>query len=133
MPWLTASAHNIYLDMLSAAVQLRHPCDEAHHLASVAVTERVDEHKVWAGIIEVFELVGHPTAKLCYAWAEMTTDSERQFVAVLGSRLIHSPHEAVKAWMASKHVVVHPVFDHPSRIPAESTQGEKPYTPLEAH
>lgn len=125
MPWFTVSAHNTYLDMLSAAVQLRHPCAEAHHLASVAVTERVDERKVWAGIIEVFELVDHPTAKLCYAWAEMTENSERRFVAVLGNRLIHSPHEAVKAWMASKHVVVHPVFEHSSHLPAETRGGEQ--------
>jgi hypothetical protein len=50
------------------------------------------------GIVEVFELHGHPTASRLYAWSHATDDLEkRRHVTVLHSNLITSPILAVRA------------------------------------
>lgn len=37
-----------------------------------------------AGEVEVFDLLGHPTASRCYAWSHTTEGERRRFAAVLG-------------------------------------------------
>ena len=53
---------------------------------------------VWKGVVEQFELVGHPKAKRCYAWSHRDgpIDSEERFVAVLELPPVDSPQSAVK-------------------------------------
>jgi hypothetical protein len=54
---------------------------------------------VWDGIVEVFDLVGHPTALRVYAWAHDTDDpnNPRRHVTVLHSHPIKSAEDAVRA------------------------------------
>jgi len=54
---------------------------------------------VWEGIVEVFELVGHPKAPKDYAWSHDTDDPKkpRRHVTVLHITPILSAEAAVKA------------------------------------
>jgi hypothetical protein len=55
---------------------------------------------VWEGIVEVFDLVGHPTAFRVYAWTHDTDDdpdNPRRHVTVLHSHPIKSAEDAVRA------------------------------------
>jgi hypothetical protein len=49
---------------------------------SVPVKEVFDGQTAWEGNVEVFELVGHPTAKQAYAWSYQDRD-ETKFAAGL--------------------------------------------------
>src|SRR5207253_9188787 len=71
---------------------------EAHHVESVPVKETFQGKTVWEGIVEVFELHGHPTASRIYAWAHDTDDPERpkRHVTVLHCHPITSAKEAVR-------------------------------------
>ena len=42
---------------------------KAKHVQSVPVIERFQGQIVWDGIVEVFDLSGHPKANRIYAWA----------------------------------------------------------------
>lgn len=72
---------------------------EARHLESVPVKESFQGRTVWEGIVEVFELIGHPKANRVYAWAHDTDDPEhpRRHVAVLHIHPVTSPEAAVRA------------------------------------
>ena len=49
------------------------------------------------GVVQVFELHEHPTAKRCYAWSHETDEGKRRFVAVLHQWPVASPVAAVRA------------------------------------
>ena len=66
-------------------------------LESVPVKETFQDHTVWEGTVQVFELQGHPTATRCYAWSYPTKGRKRRFVAVLHQGPVDSPEKAVRA------------------------------------
>jgi hypothetical protein len=72
---------------------------EAAHIESVPVTETFQGKTAWKGIVEVFELHGHPTARKVYAWAHDTDDpvKPRRHVTVLHLHPISSARDAVRA------------------------------------
>jgi hypothetical protein len=72
---------------------------EATHLESVPVTEKFRGKTIWDGVVEVFELKGHPQTNRVYAWAHETDDPQgkRQHVTVLHSHPVTSPQTAVRA------------------------------------
>jgi hypothetical protein len=72
---------------------------ESRHIESVPVKEVFQGKTVWEGIVEVFELIGHPTASRAYAWAHETDDPQkpRRHVTVLHVAPIDSPIAAVRA------------------------------------
>lgn len=70
---------------------------EATHIESVAVKETFKGETVWEGIVEVFDLVGHPTAHRAYAWAHDGKHPKESSVAVLHKELITSAAAAVRA------------------------------------
>lgn len=71
---------------------------ESTWVESVAVTERFHGETAWSGHVSVFDLVGHPTARRCYAWShEVPGTTRRRFVAVLAVGPVNSPEMAVKA------------------------------------
>ena len=80
-----------------AAVENLHHC-QATFREVVPVTESFEGKPVWEGEVHVFDLTGHPTASVCYAWASPVEDSDKQeFYAVLHIPPVISPHEAVRA------------------------------------
>ena len=75
----------------------RHGCDSTH-AKSVPVKETFEGQTAWEGIVEVFDLEGHPTATRCYAWSHALEGTEiRRYVAVLHHGPIDSPENAVRA------------------------------------
>jgi len=107
---VTVSARTIYIELLAKAIETKHRCKPVH-LESVPVTEVANGQTIWTGMVQVFELTDHPTAKRCFAWIEVPTNFQRQFVMVLQKGLVISPETAVKAWLGSKTVTVSPVQD----------------------
>ena len=65
---------------------------------SVPVRETFGGKPVWEGVVQVFDLSGHPTATRAYAWSSPIEGStKRRFFAVLHTARINSPVEAVRA------------------------------------
>lgn len=85
------------LDALLAAIKHLHGVD-ATWVESVPVTETFNGETVWSGVVQVFELIGHPTAKRAFAWShEGSAPGKRRFVAVLHAATCDSPQRAVQA------------------------------------
>ena len=87
-----------YLEELRDVIRHLHG-GEATHVESVPVKETFQGQTVWEGIVEVFDLHGHPAANRVYAWAHETENSERpkRHIAVLHIGPVTSPQEAVRA------------------------------------
>lgn len=81
---------------LRDAIRHLHGC-ESRHVETVRVHEKHEGKTVWEGDIEVFGVVGHPSAMIVYAWSETTTGTKRRFFAVLGVPPVDSPAKAVQA------------------------------------
>lgn len=89
---------------LSGVIKQLH---KAHpkHLESVPVTEIFQGKTVWDGIVEVFELYGHPQTHRVYAWTYETCDpfKPRKSVTVLHIPPVVSPKTAVQAAIVQEH------------------------------
>ena len=72
---------------------------EATHIESVPVKEEFQGKTVWEGIVEVFDLHGHPKAARVYAWAHETDNPQKpvRHVTVLHLHPIKSAQDAVRA------------------------------------
>jgi hypothetical protein len=70
---------------------------ESKHVESVPVKEIFQGQMVWEGIVEVFELHGHPKAPKLYAWSHDTDSPKKRHVTVLHVAPITSAVEAVRA------------------------------------
>ena len=72
---------------------------KATHIESVPVKETFEGRTVWEGIVEVFELHGHPKAPKVYAWAHDTDNPQKpkRHVTVLHIHPVTSPILAVRA------------------------------------
>jgi len=87
-----------YLEELRDAIRQLHGA-EATHVESVPVKETFRGETVWEGIVEVFDLSGHPTAHRAYAWAHETDNPDKpiRHVTVLHLHPIKSAQDAVRA------------------------------------
>jgi hypothetical protein len=86
-----------YIEELRDVIRRLHGV-ESKHFESVPVKETFQGKTVWEGVVEVFELVGHPKAPWVYAWAHETDDPKKpRFVTVLHTGPITSPILAVRA------------------------------------
>jgi hypothetical protein len=70
---------------------------ESRHVETVPIHETFKGQTVWDGEVEVFDLIGHPSASRAYAWSYGTTGTKRQFFAVLHVPPVDSPVAAVRA------------------------------------
>src|SRR2546426_11600840 len=87
-----------YVDELRDVIRRLHGV-ESKHLESVSVKETFRGKTVWEGIVEVFELRGHPKAPKVYAWAHNSDDPKkpRRHVTVLHIPPVVSAVLAVRA------------------------------------
>jgi hypothetical protein len=69
---------------------------ESRHLESVPIKETFQGKTVWEGVVEVFELIGHPTAQKAYAWTH-DANGKKRHVTVLHVDKVTSPLLAVRA------------------------------------
>ncbi len=72
---------------------------ESTHVESVPVKEVHKGETVWEGMVEVFDLIGHPKTDRAYAWAHETGDKakRKRHVTVLHIPPVTSPAAAVRA------------------------------------
>jgi hypothetical protein len=85
-----------YLEELRDVIRRLHGA-EATHVESVPVKEVFKGETVWEGVVEVFDLVGHPKASRVYAWAHDGERPKESSVAVLHIAPITSAAAAVRA------------------------------------
>jgi hypothetical protein len=86
-----------YGEQLRSALESQHG-GVATHVESVPVKETFQGQTVWEGVVEVFDLEGHPKATRAYAWSSPIEGSDkRRFYAVLHLGGIRSPKDAVRA------------------------------------
>ena len=60
------------IDKIRDAVETMHGC-KAVHFASEMVVELYRGEVAWDGVVETFDLTGHPKAKRCHAWSYRET------------------------------------------------------------
>jgi hypothetical protein len=70
---------------------------ESRHVESVSIKEEFQGKTVWEGVVEVFELIGHPKASRLYAWSHDANGAKKRHVTVLHLAPIDSPEAAVRA------------------------------------
>ena len=87
-----------YLDELRDVIRELHGA-EATHVRSVPIKETFKGQTVWEGVVEVFDLFGHPSAARVYAWSHDTDnpDNPKKHVTVLHIPPVVSPAMAVRA------------------------------------
>jgi hypothetical protein len=93
-----------YIEELREAIRHLHGA-QATHIESVPVKETFEGRTVWEGIVEVFELHGHPKAPRVYAWAHGTDDPQKpkRHVTVLHIHPVTSPILAVRAAIVQEY------------------------------
>ncbi len=86
-----------YIDELRDVIKRLHGV-ESTHVESVSIKEVFQGKTVWDGIVEVFEIHGHPKAPKIYAWAYETDNPKKpKHVTVLHIGAVTSPLLAVRA------------------------------------
>ena len=72
---------------------------KARHLRSRVITEGFEGDHIWDGVVEVFELDGHPRAKRCYAFL-LVEDGKAVIKTVMGVSQVNSALSAVRMAIA---------------------------------
>lgn len=91
-----------FKDDLKKAILDLHGCKSAW-VESVPVKEVFEEETAWEGVVQVFDLEDHPTAKRCYVWFHSIDNSKkRRFFAVLHQGPVKSARDAVRAAIVSE-------------------------------
>jgi hypothetical protein len=87
-----------YISELQDVIRKLHGV-ESRHIESVPVVENFQGETVWDGVVEVFELIGHPKAPKVYAWVHDTDDPKqpKRNVTVLHIAPVTSALAAVRA------------------------------------
>lgn len=83
--------NDVQLATFEQAIREMHGC-ASRLIGPERVVETHDGETVWEGDVLVFQLAGHPTATLCFAW-----EVDGVVTAVLGEPPIESPRDAVRA------------------------------------
>ena len=89
-----------YLAKLKSAIEANHHC-ATRHVASKIVVEMFRGKVAWDGVVETFELTGHPKAARCYAWS-YDEGGTTQHVTVLELPPVDSAESAVKVAIAAQ-------------------------------
>lgn len=90
-----------YITRLRDAIKIQHGCASTH-IQTIPLTEQSEGKIVWQGEVEMFELHGHPQARLCYTWGYLGDDDTEQYAAVLELPPVDSPRNAVRAAIGRK-------------------------------
>lgn len=86
-----------YIEELQDVIRRLHGV-ESTHVESVPVKEVFEGKTIWEGVVEVFDLKGHPKALRLYAWAYETENPKKpRHVTVLHMGTVTSPLLAVQA------------------------------------
>src|ERR1700691_1885352 len=75
----------------------------AVHVKSVPVKETFQGKTVWDGVVEVFDLKGHPKTHRAYAWWHYTDGDDKRYVTVLHIPPAISPLTAVQTAIVQEY------------------------------
>ncbi|MGA2569701.1 MAG: hypothetical protein ABSF23_04215 [Terracidiphilus sp.] len=91
------------IEELQGAIQKLHGV-KATHRESVPVKETWKGKTIWDGVVEVFDLHGHPQTDTAYAWFHDTGDATNPLaVTVLHIDPALSPAKAVRAFIVQEY------------------------------
>lgn len=91
------------IEELQGVIQKLHGV-KATHRESVPVKETWQGKTIWDGVVEVFELHGHPHTDKAYAWLHDTGDAANPLpVTVLHIDPALSPAKAVRAFIVQEY------------------------------
>ncbi len=93
-----------YIEELKEVIRRLHGV-ESTHIESVPVKESFRDKTVWEGLVEVFDLHGHPETHRAYAWMHETDDPKnlKRHVTVLHIHPVTSAIEAVRAAIVQEY------------------------------
>ena len=92
-----------YIEELRDVIKRLHGVD-SKHVESVPIKETFEGKTIWEGIVEVFELHGHPRAPKAYAWAYETDNPKKpRHVTVLHIPPAVSPETAVRTAIVQEY------------------------------
>lgn len=101
-----------YIEELRDVIRRLHGV-ESMHVESVPIKETFQGKTVWEGIVEVFELQGHPRAPKVYAWAYETDNPKKpKHVTVLHMGPVTSPLLAVRAAIVEEFRNIEPTAEN---------------------
>jgi hypothetical protein len=80
---------------------------EAAHVKSVPVRDTFRGQIAWEGIVDIFDIKGHPDVRRGYGWPSSEKDGEVQYTTVLGKSPIGNALSAVRAFIRSQQGI-HP-------------------------
>ena len=113
------------IDNLKLLVERQHKC-RATHVTSAPIKERLEGKGkvVWAGVVETFQLEGHPTAKRAYAWARPPSREhpEPEYTVVLGIPPVNSARDAVKVAVVNH---IRNLLHQAEELAAKKASGQK--------
>ena len=87
------------LEYIHQAVEQAAGC-KATHADTEAVVEVFRGQVMWEGVVEIFDLQGHPTAKRAYGWGT-GEGKDASYTAVLEIPPVTSSNTAVRASIAA--------------------------------
>jgi hypothetical protein len=91
------------IEELQGVIQKLHGV-KATHRESVPVKETWKGQTIWDGVVEVFDLHGHPQTNTAYAWLHDTGDPSNPLpVTVLHIDPALSPAKAVRAFIVQEY------------------------------
>jgi hypothetical protein len=88
------------IKFIQKALKQAHDVETAH-VKSVPIRETFKGETVWEGIVEVFDVKGHPHVRRAYGW-QYEENGELQYATVPGVVPINSPLGAVRAFIRSQ-------------------------------
>ena len=93
-----------YIEDLREVIHKLHGAT-ATHVESVPVIEMFNGQTIWDGIVDVFDLHGHPATHRVYAWSHETDDPDnpKRHVTVLHLPPVVSPITAVRAVIVEEY------------------------------
>ncbi len=108
MTWHRKVIYRLMVSNQAERSALRDSIRHTHECASrwvkfVRVVETFRGETVWDGQVEVFDLIGHPTADRAYAWAHEPDAGGPRYVAVLHEGSVDSPQTAVRAAVVAEY------------------------------
>ena len=89
-----------HIQNIQRAVERAAGCP-VRYVESVLVVECFREHTVFEGVVEVFDLEGHPEAKRAYGWLKWEGENA-QYTTEMEIPPVDSPNTAVRAALAAE-------------------------------
>lgn len=90
-----------YREKLKEAIERKAHC-AVKYLNTQPLRLVLDGQITWKGKVEVFQLDGHPEAKIAFGWGIPVDETRMEFITVIGVPPLETPIMAVKAYLASK-------------------------------